>query len=199
MRRVFLGRTSLACFALALALFAWSARERAQDRANDARPAALIERLLGPIASLAANLEWVRVDDALRLGRPDLAYARAELALEIAPGDAEGWIFLAHHFAYERASILREPDRAARTRWVDAALDLLARGEKSAREPGRLAFKRGVIFATLALMDDADRPWPGTRREAWLEAARAFDRAAEAQEPIAREAAKAARDAAGSQ
>jgi hypothetical protein len=127
-----MSRTALACFAVAAALLAWSARHRA----DDARPDSLIERLVGPIASLAANLEWVRVDDALRLGRPELAYARAEIALAIAPGDAEGWMFLAHHFAYERASIRREPDRAARSRWIDAALDLLSRGEKSARRAG---------------------------------------------------------------
>ena len=194
MRRPRMSRVALACFVAAAALFFWSARHRA----DDARPDSLIERLVGPIASLAANLEWVRVDDALRLERHELAYARAEIALAIAPGDAEGWIFLAHHFVYERGSIRREPDRAARSRWIEAALDLLSRGEKSAREPGRIAFKRGVIFASLALMEDDERPWPGTRREAWLEAARAFDRAAEAQEPIAREAATAAREAAGS-
>lgn len=185
MRRIAL---AIACFTAAAALVAWSA----STRPPSSRPASVSERLLGPIANVAASLQWTRVDDAVRLGRPDLACARAEIALDLAPGDTDGWKYLAHHFAFDRGS-LREPDRATRTRWVQAAFDLLERGEHSAREPGKLAFQRGVIFLALAWMSDDERSWPGTSRAAWLEAARAFDRAALAGEPAALEAATAAR------
>jgi hypothetical protein len=178
--------------ASALALAAWSGRERAAIELA-APPRALSERLLGPIADLAANVQWVRVDDALRLGRPELAYARAETALSLAPGDPAGWCYLANHFIYERASELREPDRVARARWIQAGLDVLARGEKLARDPGRVAFRRGTFFVYFALLDDSERAWPGTRREAWLEAAAAFDRAALHGEPMAAEAAAKSR------
>ena len=190
---------------IAILLVAWSTAERerarreADIRQGHRTPAARSfgERLLGPIASYAAALQWARVDDALRLGRPEVAYARAEFALELAPGDPAGWTFFAHHFIYDRASALRESDRSVRAHWIQTGLDLLERGERECAEPGKIAFARAVVFLSFAQQDDADRAWPGTRREAWLEASRAFERAAVAGEPLAAEAARASRAEAG--
>jgi hypothetical protein len=186
---------------IAILLVVWSTNERDRARrATDARTGStasarrsLGERLLGPIASFAAALQWARVDDALRHGHPEVAYARAEFALELAPGDPAGWTFFAHHFIYDRASALAEGDRSVRAHWIQTGLDLLERAERECAEPGKIAFARAVVFLSFAQQDDADRAWPGTRREAWLEAARAFDRAALAGEPLAAEAARAAR------
>lgn len=191
---------------IAVALVVWSTSERERIQRENERSArargattqrSLGERLLGPIASFAAALQWARVDDALRQGRPEVAYARAEFALDLAPGDPAGWTFFAHHFIYDRASALRESDRSARAQWIQTGLAVLDRGERECAEPGKIAFARAVVFLSFAQQDDADRAWPGTHRDAWLEAARAFERAAEHGEPLAAEAARAARAEAG--
>jgi hypothetical protein len=178
------------CFAGAAACVAWIA-----TGAHEAgeRPRSPAERLLGPIADLAATIQWVRVDEAENDGRLALAQQRAAIALEISPGDPGGWIYYAEHLVYNRASPLREPDRVARERWVRAGLALLERGERESRMPGRVAFARGAVYLSLASLDDADRPLPITRVEAWTAAAEAFEKAARFGEPIAAEAAAHAR------
>jgi hypothetical protein len=186
--------TAIACFALAAALAAWTARGSAT---GDDHPRSPAERLLGPIADLAATAQWVRVDDAASQGRDELAEARAEIALALAPGDAAGWIYWANHLIYDRAARLREPDPIARERWVRAGLDVLDRGEAASRAPGRVAFKRAVVFLSFSQAEDADRPLPITREGALREALRAFERAAEHGEPLAAEMVKALREEAG--
>jgi hypothetical protein len=172
-----------------LALVAWSLAPGSRARAGST-----LERLLGPVASLASSVEWVRVDAALRRGEEARAYAMAETALRIDPSDPEGWIFLAHHLIYERASLQREPDAARRAAWIRAGLETLARGERASRDPAALLFERGVALAFLASLADADRAWPASAEEAWRLAADAFDRAAARGEPRAAEAARLARD-----
>lgn len=157
------------------------------------RTGSFVERLLGPFARVAAQVQWARFDAAIGAGRDELAYARARSALALAPADAQGYVFLAHHLAFERGSPSREPDRAARARWLAAAFDVLDRGEASSDEPGVVAFKRGVVALALARLDDDVRAFPPTRAQAWLLAAEAFERAAAAGIPAAAEAARAAR------
>lgn len=158
-----------------------------------ARTGSFVERLLGPFASLAAQVQWARFDAAIDAGREELAYARARSALALAPTDARGYVFLAHHLAFERGSPSREPDRAARARWLAAAFDVLDRGEAEADAPGDVAFKRGVVALALAALDDDARAFPATREAAWRMAAESFERAAAAGVPAAAEAARAAR------
>lgn len=175
------------------ALFAWSLATAGGER--DRAPArSPLERVLGPVASLAASVQWVRVDVALRRGEEARAYAMAETALRIDPSDPEGWIFLAHHMIYDRASLLREPDPARRAAWIRAGLETLARGERSSRDPGAILFDRGVALAFLGSLEDRDRAWPASAREAWSLAAEAFDRAAAVGHPRAAEAARLARE-----
>jgi hypothetical protein len=166
----------IALWLVVLALSVWTVARRSSERAAP-RARGLAERLLGPIAGLAAGIQWVRVDAALRTGDAPLAYARAETALALAPGDARGWIHLAHHFLFERASLGREPDLAMRRRWVEAGLDVLARGERVAREPGAIALYEGLVLFAFAGIDDAERPYAGSARQALERAARAFERA----------------------
>ena len=175
------------------ALFAWSL---APARSGPDRPpsGSTLERLLGPIASLASSVQWVRVDLALRRGDDARAYALAETALRIDPSDPEGWIFLAHHLFYERGSLLREPDSAERALWIHAGLATLERGERASRDPGSILFERGVDLAFLGSLADEDRAWPASREEAWRLAADAFDRAAAHGQPRAAEAARLARE-----
>jgi hypothetical protein len=182
----------IAAWAAVIALFLWSSRALAQ-RENGPR-SSLAERLLGPVARLAADIQWVRSDSALRHGETALAYARAESALRLAPSDPGGWIFLAHHFLYERASLLREPDPLVRREWIRAGLDLLARGEERVHDPSEIAFYRGIAFAYFGSLDDADRIWPASRREAWELAADAFERSAELGHVLGAEAGARARE-----
>jgi len=157
-------------------------------------PRSPTERLLGSFAGLAASVQWVRFDLALRRGDTARAYARAEVALRLDPGDARGWTFLARHLAYERGSIVREPDRDARARWIEAALETLRRGEPLARDPGSLLFERGVLLAYQASLADEDRAFPRGEAEAWSLAAEAFEAAAAAGAPDAAQAAVLARE-----
>lgn len=147
--------------------------------------ASLTERVLGPVAGLAASWEWVRADAALRRERFELAYTRAERALALAPSSPDGWLFLARHFAFQRANPQREPDARARRQWVQAAFDVLERGERHAAAGGELSFERGLILlewaeiAELPNVPESERPWPGDARSIYGQAASAFERAAE--------------------
>ena len=157
-----------------------------------ARP--LLRRMLGPVASLAAGVQWVRVDLSIRRGDYARAYARAETALALDPEEPAGWILLGHHLIFERGSIEREPDEEARARWIRAGLATLERGERSARDPGPIYFEHGVALAFQGSLDDADRAWPRSAAEAWSLAAEAFDAAAARGIPLAARAASLARE-----
>lgn len=174
----------------ALLVLSFGLQRGAAPRGNER---GLVERLLGPIAALAASAQWVRADLALRAGDYPLAYARAETALELEPSRADAWIFLAHHLIFERASLAREVDPRERERWVKAGLDVLDRGARSSWDPGEILFYRGLVFVALASIPDADRPWTGGAREAWIEAARSFERAAAAGHEAALQSAVLAR------
>lgn len=182
----------VACVALALIVAPIALERRPREQRS------LAERALGPIAGLAASIEWVRADHALRHERFELAYARAEHALALAPRAPEGWKFLARHFAFQRASPQREPDPSVRRQWLQAAFDVLERGEKVVRPGGELAFERGLILldcaeiATLPTVAPEERPWPGRASATYEQAARAFARAAERGHPQGRENAELA-------
>jgi hypothetical protein len=178
---------------LGLLLAGWILQR--SDSAPD-RERGLAERWLGPIAALAARIEWVRADLALRAGDEPAAYARAETALELEPSSADAWIFLAYHFVFERASLAREIDLAERKRWVQSGLDVLERGRRASSDPAAILFYRGCVFDYLAALPDADRPWTGDRRAALLEAARSFEDAAVLGDERARDYAVLARRAA---
>jgi hypothetical protein len=161
---------------------------------SDATDRPVLRKVLGPVASLAAAVQWIRVDVALRREDYPRAYARAETALALDPEDPAGWIFLAHHLLYERASLAREPDRAARARWFRAGIETLERGERAASDPGPVFFEHGVALAFQGSLADEDRAWPETATEAWQLAARAFESAAAHGTPDAAKAAALARE-----
>jgi len=141
------------------------------------RPAASATlRLFGPISRLAAGWQWVRMRMALQDGQPDLAYARAEVALELDPSATEGWAYLAANMAFDRASPYRQPRPELRTRWTEAALEVLERGEASATRPAELAVQGGLILVLVGESEGAI-PWPGGAAAAWQEADGAFERA----------------------
>lgn len=162
-----------------LALWPWS-----PPRTGAGTPLAL--RLVGPFASLAASVEWVRFDLAVREGRYERAYGRAERALRLDPRAPQGWVTLSSHLCTFRASLQNEPDPAARRAWIRAGLELLERGEGLTSDPAELAFARGITLVHVALIDgDEGLGWPGGWRAARDAAARAFRRAEELGHPQA--------------
>lgn len=149
-------------------------------RQETARPfePSIGRRLLGPISEVAAGWQWVRVRVALDDGQSDLAYARAELALDLAPQATDGWVFLASNLAFDRASPYRQPQPVLRTRWTQVALEVLERGQEVAREPAHLALMRGLILVNVG--DSGGQiPWSGGVAGAWRDAQRAFEVACE--------------------
>jgi len=116
--------------------------------------------VVGPLATWLASIEWVRYQSDLRAGRPAAAIRHAENALDLDPGDPEGWELLAHHLGFTLASVEREPDPAVRLAWVRAALAVLARGEARCRDPGALALAAGLVLEVHAELDP-ELPWPG--------------------------------------
>ncbi len=139
-------------------------------------PGSIVARLLGPVARTAASVQWVRVHEAIRAGRTDLALARARTALALDPGATGGWAFLAAYLAFDRAAAERQPDPQRRLAWIRAGLETAARGESTARDPGALARWQGLVLAQIAAEDDP-LPAPGGARGLWLEAAEHFERA----------------------
>lgn len=142
-------------------------------------------RLIGPVASLGASIEWILFDLDAYEGRHEAAYVHAERALRLDPGAPVGWTQLAHHLMYERGSGQNERDPRERVRWLRAGLDLLERGEARCREPERLALVRGqtlcVFVAGLITVDPEDPlPWPGGLPAALEEGRTALERARDA-------------------
>lgn len=160
-----------------------------------APPRGLAARVLGPIASLSASVEWVLADRDLSGGHPGRGFARALTALELDPGPAAGWSYLAAHLVHERSSLDSEPDPSARLAWVEEALALLERGERESDEPAELAFHAGLLLAFTAMLPEV-YPWPGGAEQAWRRAAQRFERAARLGHPHGAESARLAREAA---
>lgn len=106
--------------------------------------------LLGPIAGVAAGVEWVRFDAALSRGRTDLAYRRAERALALDPAATGGWSYYASHLVFDRGSASVEEDPARRWAWIRAGLDVLERGERTARAPEELVLYRAIVHRAVA-------------------------------------------------
>lgn len=152
----------------------------------------LTMRLAGPLAGPLAAAQWVRVDLAMRAGRTELALARAETAFALNPTSTSGWFFLSRHLAFDLASPEREPEAAVRLRWVQAALAIAERGERTADDPAELAFWQGLVLARTAEVDP-QLAWPGGVAGMWSAAAEHFERAARAGHPEAAAAASLAR------
>ena len=136
----------------------------------------LASKLLGPVAPLAAHAEWIRFDWYVREGQFEEAYTSAERALALAPEATRGWMTLARHLIFFRASLENEPDGEQRRRWIESGLELLQRGRDRAVEPEELAYMQGLVYAYIADLESlgADLEWPGGADRARELAAGAF-------------------------
>lgn len=138
-----------------------------------------VQRLLGPIASAAASVEWARYVGALDAGDVTRAYGHAARALSLDSRAAAGWLTLADHFIFIRASPLEEADPAARRRWIREGFAVLRSGELRAASPGVLARYAATIKAAyLSNVPDEGLGWPGGPRALLNEARVDLERAA---------------------
>jgi len=149
-------------------------------------------RLLGPFLELAAELQWVRFQQARLAGEEAHALELAEGALALDPRSSAGWVALAEHLALDLASAEREPDLARRRAWFQAGLEVLTRGGGEAEHPEELELARGLLYYGKASGDPELAP--GGARELRDAAVRAFERAAELGAPTAREYARLLRE-----
>jgi len=164
---------ALVSFALAVAITLAAQRSRGESAGR----ASLLERLVGPFASLVASAQWVRADLALREGRFGVFCERADTALALAPADPQAWIYYAHQLLWGRASPEREPELERRQAWTRAGIELLERAARECAEPDEIWVYEGGVFAAWAEIPAEDRPWSGSARELRLQAIEAFGRA----------------------
>lgn len=160
----------------------------------------LLHRLLGPLATSAASVQWIRANVAWSRGHHADGYALAASAIELAPEAPDFWIGLANHFFHSRASPERESDPETRRLWVEAAFDVLDRGSATAEAHGALSLERGNLlvhlakYATENVPAQGAWPWPGRPSDLLEAAATAFERAAELGDPDGAEIARGARE-----
>ncbi|QDU85617.1 hypothetical protein Pla163_27490 [Planctomycetes bacterium Pla163] len=140
--------------------------------------------LVGPIAGVAASVQWVRAHHELRNGRDARGFALAETALALDPGATNGWSLLVDHQLRALGSHLREPDPDRRRAWIESALSTAERGLVAARDPARLAVDTAVGLWILAEADDVPT-WPGGRAGLVAEARAWFERARDLGSPAA--------------
>ena len=180
-------------FALALFLLGpWLAPQHLPQAKQPGQnsQASLGRRLLGPFASLAASIEWVRFDQAAERGDFSRAYVIANRALALDPGSPHGWDIYASHLIFQRGGALSEPNPQRQVDWIRAGLDVLAEGTQVSRAAGTLSLIRGQILA-LYVAEIAHGPdglpWPGGAAAALHEGILALERAAELGHPRAHE------------
>lgn len=121
-----------------------------------------VQRLLGPVASAAASVEWTRYMLALDRGDTARAYGHAARALSLDSRAAAGWLTLADHFVFIRASPLEEPDARVRRRWIREGFAVLRSGERHCATPEVLArYAATLRSAYLAALPEERLEWPG--------------------------------------
>jgi hypothetical protein len=163
--------------ALALSLAAAGPWDRADGDARQRMGA--VQRLLGPIASAAASVEWARYMSALDQGDLTRAYGHAARALSLDSRATAGWLTLADHFIFIRASPLEEPAPQVRRQWIREGFAVLRSGEQHATTPGILArYAATLKSAFLADLPDERLRWPGGPRALLGEARADLQRAA---------------------
>ena len=80
--------------------------------------------LLGPLAGLASNVQWIRFQGARHAGEQERAILFAESALELAPEVTAGWELFASHLGLFLSSNEREPDPGRTLAWVRAPIEV---------------------------------------------------------------------------
>lgn len=133
---------------------------------------------LGPLAPIAAQVQWLRAHTARNAGHEARAFALMQSALLLEPKSTTAWVTLANQLGLQFASAESGRLPEERAEWLAAAVSLLQEGESIARSPKHLAMHRGLLLMSHA-ETDPDLPWPGGLEQLWLDAAEAFAAAAQ--------------------
>jgi hypothetical protein len=150
--------------------------------------------VLGPLAPIAAQVQWVRGHVAARAGAEGRAFALMESAVRLDPRSVDAWIALSDQLGLQLASAESGRSPEERAEWLRAACSTLVEGMDQARRPSQLALHRGLLLMSHA-ETDPELTWDGGVRGLWSDAASAFEEArALAVDPGEQEAAAAARD-----
>ena len=116
-----------ACLASAIVIGPWPEDRTAMGR---------LQRLAGPLGSVAASTQWMRFTLANRSDDGERALGIGRSALGMDPLAPDGWQLLAHHLVFERGSDAESAGTRGRRVWIEAGLDLLEQGATASREPG---------------------------------------------------------------
>lgn len=152
---------------------------------------------LGPLAPVAAQVQWVRADGAVHAGLSGEALRLMESAIELDPSSTAGWIAMGDHVGLYLASAESGAPMETRASWLQAALDLTRRGEAWVQHPEFLALYRGLLLVSHGDLEQS-LDWGGhtgleARIALFQEAAVAFDEAASLGHPDGEEIAQYAR------
>jgi len=151
-------------------------------------------QVLGPLAPIAAQIQWVRAHAARLAGDEGRAFALMQSALQLQPRSSAAWIALSNQLGLQFASAESGRSPGERAEWLQAACQLLEEGQSLVPHSDALALHRGLLLMSHA-ETDAELAWPGSTAGLWADAAAAFDEAAtHARGKEARTAATAARD-----
>jgi len=103
---------------------------------------------LGPLAPVAAQVQWVRADGAVHAGLSGEALRLMESAIELDPSSTAGWIALGDHLGLYLASAESGASMEIRASWLQTALDLTLRGQDWVQHPEFLALYRGLLLVS---------------------------------------------------
>jgi hypothetical protein len=169
--------------ALGLIVFGYSQTKHAENTKRS---------WLGPFAPIAAQVQWVRAEQAIASGFPGRAIDFMESAVDLNPKSGSGWITLADHLGLYLASAEAGWPMETRAYWLETALEVTRRGQSWARHPDALAFHRGMLLLSHARLVEP-LTWRDSPHALWEDAVAAFDEAEELGHPGAEAAAEYAR------
>ena len=129
----------------------------------DPDPRPLSRRISGPVSSMWAAGHWIQFDVQVHNSEMERAYLTADRALELDPWPAAGWIRLAEHLWFIRASAEREADPDGRAHWIAAGLQVMDEGMERCGSPGEVALVKARMTGLylLPLVQDGAINWPG--------------------------------------
>lgn len=132
--------------------------------------------LLGPLAPIAAQVQWVRGHAARLAGDQGRAFLLMESAVRFEPRSTTAWITLSNQLGLQLASSESGRSPEERAEWLRAACSVLKQGETYARHPEGLALHRGLLLVSHA-ETDPNLAWEGGILGLWSQATEAFERA----------------------
>ena len=134
------------------------------------QPPAPPPALAGPLAPLAAQVQWVRAHSALAHGQGARAFVLMRSAVALEPTSPSAWILMANQLGLQLASPESGRPADERAAWLRAALAALEEGQAEVEHPEVLALHGAILLMSHA-ETDPDLPWPDATRGLFAEAA----------------------------